>query len=679
MTAPRRILVLHPDAAFLEAAAHCLQSTGWECHTCNTASAALAIAPHFSPDVLVLGVPLPGLSGSAALTGLRALPATWATPALILARQGDEEEMERLRSAGATRVFGAPLQPADLPSLLSEFLEEAQRSEGDAWQMQLAALHREFLSQLPEKVARIETGWRAFIESSTRLPSDNLSPHNNTEAIDLGRNVHREAHSLVGGGATFGFPEISAGARRLEITLRPLHNNPGETFGARQQNEVEKALADLKNLVQQSQGRISWVLGTGLPRLWRAAHERTVWLVNLPASVAPALARFGFSAQSFSVEEAWKAAAQLNSSSTPARPVAIVADLKVWLRWLNDDESDERKRQALSLPVLLAESDSFETRLQAVRAGADGFAPLPLDAEQLAEQLDSLASPRSALPLRVLLTCSEGPLAELYSLILAQQGLLVRIIGQAAQVPQAAQEFCPDLFLIDGALSDCYPVELGQVLRGYPAFATTPIIFLQDTWPEREITQLRMIGDEVLSVPVSPEMLVDAVAKRANRHRASLESQSRDPLTGLLTPTQWHQQLSIEISRTQRQSGELVCALLDIRDLKQINARQGYAAGDQVLRTLARLVSSRLRKTDVIGRDGGQLLVLLHGAPLQAAQDVLRILENDFAALRFEGNESQFAVQLRSAAAAFTALNTESSNLPEQLHEAAKAALQAAK
>jgi diguanylate cyclase (GGDEF)-like protein len=188
-----------------------------------------------------------------------------------------------------------------------------------------------------------------------------------------------------------------------------------------------------------------------------------------------------------------------------------------------------------------------------------------------------------------------------------------------------------------------------------------------------------MVGDEVLSVPVSPEMLVDAVAKRANRHRASLESQSRDPLTGLLTPTQWHQQLSIEISRTQRQSGELVCALLDIRDLKQINARQGYAAGDQVLRTLARLVSSRLRKTDVIGRDGGQLLVLLHGAPLQAAQDVLRILENDFAALRFEGNESQFAVQLRSAAAAFTTLNTETSDLPEQLHEAAKAALQAAK
>lgn len=673
MTALRRALVLHPDAAFLETARDCLHSNDWECRTCSVLADALALAPHFAPDVLVLAAPLPGLNGSAALEALRTLPTTWATPALILAGRGDEEEIERLRTAGATRVLSVPLQAADLPSVLSEFLEEARRSDGDAWQMQLAALHREFLLQLPEKVARIEMGWRAFIESSTHPFSSNAySSPDNTEAIELGRVVHREAHSLVGGGATFGFPEISAGARRLEMTLRPLHDKPGEKLGAKEQKEVEKALAELKNLVQQSQGSISWVLGTGLPRLWRAAQERTVWLVNLPSTLGPALARFGFATRSYSedgVRAAWEQTTSGSASST--RPVAIVADLESWL--VGSEKS--HPSASLSVPLLLSGADTFENRLRAVRAGADGFCALPLDSEHLAEQLDSIATPRPSSPLRVLLVCDQGPLGELYSLILAQQGLLVRIASQATEVPKTAQEFAPHLFLIDGSLSDCYAAELGQVLRSYVAFAATPIVFLQDAGSEREMAQLRAIGDEILSIPLAPEILVDAVAKRAGRHRAALDLKARDSLTGLLSAAQWHQQLDIEISRTQRQAGELVCAILDVRGMKQINARHGYAAGDQVLRTLARLVSGRLRKTDVIARDGAQLLVLLHGAPLSAAHDVLRILQNDFATLHFAGADQAFTTRLSCGAATLSALETEPSDLASRLEEAARAAL----
>ena len=681
MTVSRRALVLHSDAAFLKSARECLQADGWECSTCDTLGEALALAPQFSPDVLVMLAPLPGLRGSAALAALRALPATWATPALILVRRDDEDEIERLRSAGATRVWAVPLEAADLPALLAEFLAEARRSEGDAWQIQLAALHREFLLQLPHKVARIEIGWRAFVESSTRpLLETSASP--NAEAIDLGRTVHREAHSLVGGGATFGFPEISTGARRLEITLRPLYDRPGEPFGAQEQNQVEKALAELKNLVQQSQGRISWVLGTGLPRLWRAAQERTIWLVNLPPAIGSSLARFGFAVQSLTAEGARETLTQSSAGSGSAasasvpRPTAIVADLKAWDSASNSAATES---QVSLVPLVLVASDTFENRLRAVRAGASGFCPLPVDAEQLAEQLDSVAAPRPSSPLRVLLACEQGPLADLYSLILAQQGLLVRVVPHATEVPKSAQEFAPHLFLIDGALRDCYAAELGQVLRSYTAFAGTPIVFLQDSALESEMALLRAVGDEVVAVPVAPEFLVDAVVKRAGRHRAAWDLQARDPLTGLLSAAQWHEQLDIEISRTQRQSGELACAVLDVRDLRHINARQGYAAGDQVLRTLARLVRGRLRKTDVIARDGGQLLVLLHGAPLPSALDVLRILQNDFAALRFAGVETQFGAQLWCGAAALSDLADEPSGLAFNLQEAAKAALLDAK
>jgi diguanylate cyclase (GGDEF)-like protein len=355
--------------------------------------------------------------------------------------------------------------------------------------------------------------------------------------------------------------------------------------------------------------------------------------------------------------------------------VAIVADLDAWLTGSESSNSDAMR----AVPLLLAGADTFENRLRAVRAGASGFCPLPVDIEQLAQQLDSVAASRPSSPLRVLLVCDQGPLAELYSLILAQQGMLVRIAAQSAEVPSVAQEFAPHLFLIEGSLSDCYAVELGQVLRSYAAFAATPLVFLQDAGSEREMAQLRAVGDEILSIPVAPEILVDAVAKRAGRHRAALDLKARDSLTGLLSAAQWHQQLGIEISRTQRQSGELVCAVLDVREMKQINARQGYAAGDQVLRTLARLVSGRLRKTDVIGRDGAQLLVLLHGAPLSAAHDVLRILQNDFATLRFAGVGNEFTTRLACGAAAFSELEAEPSDLASRLEATARAALHDAK
>lgn len=639
----RRVLLLHPDADFRETASLCLQAGEWECKTCRTPGEAVSAVPGFAPDVLVLGVPWEGLDGAAALAALRSSPAAWATPALIVASSSNEREVARLRAAGATRVLSSPLAPTSLPDVLREFLDEARRSAVDPWQAQLAALHRDFVAQLPAKVARIEADWLAWQNANAE------------ERGSQGKGIHRQAHSLVGGGATFGFPEISSAARRLEAVLRPLRDGLPPDLSEAQQaanlaslgEAMQTALNDLRNTVAQSQGRISWILGARLPRLWRASQERLIWLVDLPGEDALALARFGFTVRVLSGaaarETSRDSATPSLSSYVAALPAAVIGALDSWT-----------PDMALDAPVLLAGVESFENRRLAVRLGARGFCPLPLHAESIAAQLEQHAAVRPSHPLRVLLVCNEPAVIELYTLLLTQSGFLVRHVERAALVADTAREFDVDLFLIDATLSDCDAAELGAVLRGYEAFTTTPILFLDSASPERERARLWAVGDEILKAPVPPEVLVDAVGRRAARARVLRDLRTRDTLTGLLTPSLWQEQLKIEISRGLRQDSELSLGLLDVRNLQTINQDYGYAAGDLVLRALGRLVRGRLRQTDVIGREGGHLTILLHGAPLDAAYDVLDILCRDFASLRFVTALGEFTAQLACGCASLS-------------------------
>jgi diguanylate cyclase (GGDEF)-like protein len=81
---------------------------------------------------------------------------------------------------------------------------------------------------------------------------------------------------------------------------------------------------------------------------------------------------------------------------------------------------------------------------------------------------------------------------------------------------------------------------------------------------------------------------------------------SLDPLTGLLNARAFRAQGEACIA-SMRRSG-LPCAVLfiDLDHFKSINDRHGHAAGDEVLRAVAELLQARLRRSDLLGRIGGE-------------------------------------------------------------------------
>ena len=86
---------------------------------------------------------------------------------------------------------------------------------------------------------------------------------------------------------------------------------------------------------------------------------------------------------------------------------------------------------------------------------------------------------------------------------------------------------------------------------------------------------------------------------------------NRDELTGL--PNRRHAQelLEAEGSRTRRERAQFSLCMIDIDHFKRINDTLGHAAGDEVLRLVARHATLAMRNTDVLTRWGGEEFLLL--------------------------------------------------------------------
>ena len=96
--------------------------------------------------------------------------------------------------------------------------------------------------------------------------------------------------------------------------------------------------------------------------------------------------------------------------------------------------------------------------------------------------------------------------------------------------------------------------------------------------------------------------------QRMNRE---LDNLSRtDPLTGLSNRRDVMEKLGLEHLRSCRNKKPFSICICDIDHFKSVNDTHGHAAGDAVLRQVARTFRSAIRGTDIAGRWGGEEFIL---------------------------------------------------------------------
>jgi diguanylate cyclase (GGDEF)-like protein/putative nucleotidyltransferase with HDIG domain len=96
-----------------------------------------------------------------------------------------------------------------------------------------------------------------------------------------------------------------------------------------------------------------------------------------------------------------------------------------------------------------------------------------------------------------------------------------------------------------------------------------------------------------------------------------------DPLTGLANHRHFHEMLEREHARAVRNETSFSLVMLDIDGFKLLNDTYGHPCGDDALRHVAAILQSKTRRTDVVGRCGGDEFVLVLPETDCAEADVL--------------------------------------------------------
>lgn len=107
--------------------------------------------------------------------------------------------------------------------------------------------------------------------------------------------------------------------------------------------------------------------------------------------------------------------------------------------------------------------------------------------------------------------------------------------------------------------------------------------------------------------------------QNAHLYQETQRLATTDALTGLSNYRHFHELLAFEVDRARRMEYSIGLVVMDLDYFKLVNDRHGHPVGDRALQLVSELLRSHLRRTDVIGRIGGEEFgVILPGDNLEA-------------------------------------------------------------
>ncbi|MBN9671556.1 sensor domain-containing diguanylate cyclase [Roseibium aggregatum] len=125
------------------------------------------------------------------------------------------------------------------------------------------------------------------------------------------------------------------------------------------------------------------------------------------------------------------------------------------------------------------------------------------------------------------------------------------------------------------------------------------------------VAYLKFFDHEESWISNRPLKDVFQVLTYRERYHQLLEASVRDHLTGVYHRSQYDREAPEIIRKSLEENRPLSLLVIDIDHFKQVNDRLGHQSGDEVLRSIAGLLTENLRSDDHLYRVGGEEFVLL--------------------------------------------------------------------
>lgn len=118
-----KILVAEDERDIRELIGFTLRFAGYEVVLANNGQEAVEKAPGEQPDLILLDVRMPKMTGYEACRELKNDPQTEGIPVVFLSAKGQEGEIEEGLASGALEYIVKPFAPDDLTRQVEEILE----------------------------------------------------------------------------------------------------------------------------------------------------------------------------------------------------------------------------------------------------------------------------------------------------------------------------------------------------------------------------------------------------------------------------------------------------------------------------------------------------------------------------------------------------------------------------
>lgn len=212
-----------------------------------------------------------------------------------------------------------------------------------------------------------------------------------------------------------------------------------------------------------------------------------------------------------------------------------------------------------------------------------------------------------------------------YDVVVASDGLEARQILLAPDGPRLA--------ILDWLMPGADGLDVCRAVRERPTPYVYIILLTSKDQHDDLVTAFEAQVDDFITKPYealelrarlrSGERVVSLQARLLETQALLKHQASHDTLTGLWNRGQIHAQLDADLHQAGRTGRPLSVVMADIDHFKQVNDHHGHAAGDDVLREVARRIRSTLRTSDEVSRYGGEeFLLLLPDTPFPEARAI---------------------------------------------------------